>query len=111
VTAGFRKILASGETRMAEEKPSEIRQDGGGKKVAADLADSHKPDRHMIPVWFFVGVLLLLYGVMIFMKGIFEWSNPPDTILSNLHPTFWWGILLIILGGIFTLTHRPWKKS
>ncbi len=96
---------------MAEEKSSEILQGGGGKNVAADTEDSPRRDRHMLPVWFFVGVLLFIYGILIFIKGITEWSNPPDTVLSNLHPTFWWGILLIVLGGIFTLVHRPGKKK
>lgn len=94
---------------MAEEKPSGDRKGDAGKIVAVETPDP-KAGRHMIPVWFFVGVLLLIYGVLIFIMGISEWSNPPATILSNLHPTFWWGIVLILLGGIFTVKHCPRKR-
>ena len=38
---------------------------------------------HIIPVWFFVGVLLLVYGSMIFVTGLTEWSNPPGTVLAE----------------------------
>lgn len=71
----------------------------------------HAEEHHMIPVWFFVGVLLLIYGILILIQGIAEWSSPPDTVLSNLHPTFWWSFILIILGGIFCAKHRPGKQG
>ena len=32
----------------------------------------------MISIWFFIGVLLLAYGVLIFGAGIYEWSSPPE---------------------------------
>ena len=62
---------------------------------------------HIIPVWFFVGLLLFIYGVLIFISGLAEWSHPPDTVLSNLHAAVWWGALLIVLGGIYCLMFRP----
>ena len=62
---------------------------------------------HIIPVWFFVGLLLFIYGVLIFISGLTEWSHPPDTVLSNLHAAVWWGALLIVLGGIYCLMFRP----
>ena len=65
---------------------------------------------HIIPVWFFVGVLLLVYGVMIFVSGLTELSNPPDTVLANLHAPVWWGGLLIVLGGVYCLMFRPGKN-
>jgi hypothetical protein len=61
----------------------------------------------IIPVWFFVGLLLSIYGVLIFVSGLTEWSHPPDTVLSNLHAAVWWGALLIVLGGIYCLMFRP----
>ena len=61
----------------------------------------------IIPVWFFVGLLLLIYGVLIFISGLTEWSHPPETVLSNLHAAIWWGALLIVLGGIYCLMFRP----
>ena len=65
----------------------------------------------IIPVWFFVGVLLLIYGVLIFISGLAEWSHPPDTALSNLHAPVWWGALLIVLGGAYTILFRPGRRA
>jgi hypothetical protein len=61
----------------------------------------------IVPVWFFVGVLFLVYGVLILGSGLAEWSNPPDTVLANLHAPVWWGALLIVLGGIYSYSFRP----
>lgn len=66
---------------------------------------------HIIPVWFFVGVLLLVYGVMIFVSGLTELSHPPDTVLANLHAPVWWGGILIVLGGSYCLIFRPRKSN
>lgn len=66
---------------------------------------------HIIPVWFFVGVLLLVYGVLIFVTGLTEWSNPPATVLADTHASVWWGALLIVLGGIYCLMFRPGRNA
>lgn len=65
--------------------------------------------RQMIPVWFFVGLLLLIYGILIFITGLVEWSHPPATVLASLHAPVWWGGLLIIVGGAFVGKFRPRK--
>lgn len=62
---------------------------------------------HIIPVWFFVGLLLFIYGVLIFISGLAEWSNPPNVVLANKHAAVWWGALLIVLGGVYCLMFRP----
>jgi len=95
-----------------DEKPQSVRSGGGGggPHVAADLDDPTPGKQHMIPVWFFVGIILLIYGVIILAEGIYEFSSPPPTVLSNLHPALWWGALLIILGAVQLFVHMP-KKS
>ena len=65
---------------------------------------------HIIPVWFFVGLLLFVYGWMILISGLAEWSHPSDTVLTNLHAPVWWGALLIILGSVYWLMFRPSKS-
>ncbi len=52
----------------------------------------------IIQVWFFVGVLLLVYGFLILASGLAEWSHPPDTVLADLHAPVWWGGLLFRSG-------------
>jgi hypothetical protein len=56
-------------------------------------------------------VLLFVYGVLIFVSGLAELSNPPDTVLSNLHAPVWWGALLIVLGGAYLFLFRPGKNT
>ncbi len=72
--------------------------------------DSLNEQHRIVPVWFFVGVLLLVYGVMILVSGLVEWSHPPNTILANLHAPVWWGGLLVVLGGAYCLIFRPSKS-
>jgi len=64
---------------------------------------------HIIPVWFFVGVLLLVYGAIIFATGIYEITKPPvnKVVLYDLHANVWWGAVLVILGLIFSLRFSP----
>jgi FtsH-binding integral membrane protein len=67
---------------------------------------------HIIPVWFFVGLLLLIYGVLIFISGLTEWSNPPQGVeLTQYHAPVWWGALLIVLGGVYCMIFRPGRAE
>jgi FtsH-binding integral membrane protein len=66
---------------------------------------------HIIPVWFFVGLLLLTYGALILASGIAEWQNPPSTVLANLHAPVWWGSLMVLLGGGYVIAFRPGRNS
>jgi hypothetical protein len=67
---------------------------------------------HIIQVWFFVGVLLPVYGFLIFASGLVEWSHPPETVqLANLHAPVWWGGLLFVLGLIYCIKFAPPRRS
>jgi hypothetical protein len=61
----------------------------------------------LLPVWFFVGLLLGVYGILIFASGLAEWSHPPNTVLAELHAPVWWGGLLAVVGVIYTVVFRP----
>jgi len=65
--------------------------------------------RGHIQIWFFSGVLLLAYGVLITATGIWELShplaNPP--VLNNLHAPIWWGGMMAVAGLIYILRFRP----
>ncbi len=62
---------------------------------------------HIIPVWFFVGFLLLVYGILILVSGLAEWSRPANTVLAELHAPVWWGALLVVLGLIYCAKYYP----
>jgi hypothetical protein len=71
------------------------------------MSDKHR----IIPVWFFVGLLLLTYGALIVASGIAEWQNPPPTVLANLHAPVWWGSLMVVLGIGYIIVFRPRRSS
>ncbi len=67
-----------------------------------------------LSIWFFVGILTLGYGVILVAQAGLEHfrllgQHPPTTILANLHPTFWWGMVMTLFGAFFTLNFRPGK--
>jgi hypothetical protein len=66
---------------------------------------------HIIPVWFFVGLLLLIYGALGLYSGLVEWRNPPPTVLSNLHAPVWWGGVMVLLGSAYVIMFRPRRQS
>lgn len=69
----------------------------------------HHRHRKMLPVWFFVGLLLLAYGLIILYVGIRDYHNLPAVVLAKYHANLWGGILLTVLGGGYTI--RFWPRS
>ena len=71
----------------------------------------HRPG--MVSIWFFVGVLLLAYGVLILGAGVYEFVSPParPVVLAELHAGIWWGVLLLALGGFYSLRFSPWREK
>ncbi len=69
----------------------------------------HRPG--MLSIWFFIGVLLLVYGVLILGAGLYGLSSPPNVVLANLHAGIWWGALLIVLGGFYTWHFAPRRQK
>ena len=43
---------------------------------------------HMLPVWFFIGLLLTIYGIIILITSIVDWSEPSQANLAQYHPAF-----------------------
>lgn len=65
-----------------------------------------------ISIWFFIGVLLMIYGGMILGYGIFEWVSgnyPAGVQLTNLHTPVWWGGVLGLLGVVYEIRFWPGK--
>jgi FtsH-binding integral membrane protein len=67
----------------------------------------------MISIWFFIGVLLLAYGVLIFAAGVYDVFQPPakPVVLSQLHAGVWWGLLLLAMGLFYSIRFRPRKAQ
>jgi hypothetical protein len=67
-----------------------------------------------IPIWFFIGVLLTIYGSMILGYGVYEWltaSYPVGVQLTGLHTPVWWGGVLGIVGVFYVVKFRPRKDA
>ena len=67
--------------------------------------------QHAVPIWFFIGALLLVYGVLILAAGIAGLFRPPHVMLAELHAGIWWGALLIAIGGFYVRTFRPGRGA
>jgi hypothetical protein len=71
--------------------------------------------KHFISIWFFIGALLLVYGILILGAAVYGLSHPPEMhadlsgrmqhIVSSAG--FWWGGLLIVLGAVYTYFNWP----
>ena len=64
-----------------------------------------------ISIWFFIGVLLTVYGALITSYGLFEvfTHHTSNVILANLHAPVWWGGIMLALGLFYGLRFRPGK--
>ncbi len=70
-------------------------------------------EHHQIPIWFFIGILLTAYGILIVGSGIYGLLRPPqrEVALSYLHADIWWGGLLFVLGLVYVLKFRPKRRQ
>jgi len=67
-----------------------------------------------IPIWFFIGLLLAVYGAMILGYGVYELATgfyPAGVQLTNLHTPIWWGAILLLLGLLYLVKFRPSKAK
>lgn len=62
-------------------------------------------------IWFFIGISLLINGVLILGAGLYEYAHPPaleqQVVLFQLHASVWWGGLLTLLGGFYSWHYSP----
>jgi hypothetical protein len=60
-------------------------------------------------IWYLIGLLILVYGVLILGAGIADLIHPPahPLVLAQLHMGIWWGALMILLGAIYARVFRP----
>ncbi len=68
--------------------------------------------RNLISIWFFIGVLVLVYGVIILGAALFYHpAGARQVVLQELRVDIWWGALMTGLGLLYTLKFRPKKKD
>ena len=66
-----------------------------------------------ISIWFFIGVLLTIYGALIFAYGLYELftGTLANVVLANLHAPVWWGALMLAAGIFYGVRFRPGRNG
>jgi hypothetical protein len=64
-----------------------------------------------LSIWFFIGISLLVNGLLIFGAGLFELFHPPTqrVVLFHLHVNVWWGAILAAIGFAYCVYFAPGK--
>lgn len=65
----------------------------------------------MLPVWFFIGVLLTIYGVIIFVTALVDYSQPTAVVLAKFHPGLFGGVFLLLIGGFYAFWFWPGRRK
>jgi hypothetical protein len=69
--------------------------------------------KNAISIWFFIGVVLVVYGALILGAGIYGLIVPPakPVVLNELLAGVWWGALLFAAGIAYVVKFNPKKKK
>lgn len=69
------------------------------------------PHEEQVPIWFFIGGILHVYGVLIMGAGLYEIIVPPPldvrVALYELHADIWWGAIMIVFGSFYCIRFWP----
>ncbi len=68
---------------------------------------------HGISIWFFIGLSLLVNGILITGAGIWELISPPEhrVVLFQYHANVWWGAILLLLGLLYCVRFSPKRQA
>lgn len=66
-----------------------------------------------ISIWFFIGISLLVNGILIVGAGVWEVINPPanPVALFQLHASVWWGAVLLVCGLTYCIRYAPGRQN
>ena len=74
--------------------------------------ESAAEKREMIPIWFWVGMVLGVYGIIITICGLYYLISPETRTATHAwNPSLWWGLIMLGAGAAFFFPSRPWKKK
>ena len=62
----------------------------------------------MKSIWYFVGLILITMGGLVFLAGILDYISPPvnPTVLAEMHTSTWWGVVMLVVGLVFYIKNR-----
>ena len=70
--------------------------------------------RNMISIWFFIGLLVFIYGAIILGWGLVSGGHAATgrvIALEHLRADLWMGAFMTIAGAAYTLKFAPWRKG
>ena len=60
-----------------------------------------------ISIWFFCGALMLVYGLVLLVQGVLDFSHHPRPSLPIFIRPFGGGVLLTVCGAAYSIRFRP----
>jgi hypothetical protein len=59
-------------------------------------------------IWYLVGIVIVIMGLLVLLAGFIDVLSPSphETVLAHLHPGIWWGIIMVVTGGIFLFSNK-----
>ena len=65
-------------------------------------------EKKMRNIWYFVGWVLLIIGLVELSAGVYDLFYPSNKNirLTDLHANLWWGILIVIVGIIYLFKNK-----
>ncbi len=69
-------------------------------------------EHRMLSIWFFVGLMLTVFGVIITATGVYFLFHPQQaTVLAHLNPSLWWGLIMFVSGNLFLVPSLRTRKG
>ena len=65
-----------------------------------------------LSIWFFIGMSMLVNGILITGAGVWELATHADNAVLSLnhHASLWWGGLLLIIGAVYSFRFSPARE-
>jgi hypothetical protein len=67
-------------------------------------------ERKAVPIWFFVGLILLIYGGIVLVASLHVPAGRAVASLS-LRAGMAWGTVMMVFGGMLAVIFRPWRAT
>jgi hypothetical protein len=69
--------------------------------------------KHFISIWFFIGALLTVYGLLILGTGLYEVATHASlaVVMPHLHINVWWGAGMLLLGLLYLVRFWPSRRT
>lgn len=69
--------------------------------------DTNEPK--MLSIWFWVGSMLGIYGLIVFSCGIYYHFVPNAVSILSHNPGLWWGAIMLLASVVFLFIAKKAK--